>query len=613
MSRLSRAASRACDASSSKTRYVASSAVDDSETEDESDSEWIQSMQPKTVSEPAKKHPQPIIIVDSDSEDSNSVSTASKLLSSSRATSSNVPANAVDLDKTKETSQPAFLSDRAQMEAERLARRKRTLGDSDTIAGNDAKRQRTTPPPLASRMFYDGAFFPTYTIHANPRADGREAIRFEEVVGKSGLKLAILSSYGFSPESSWLPSYIDSSIPVIMVVGKEDSGPSTARFGNSNLIITAPRLSKGGCMHMKYMLLFYGDGRLRVVVSTANLVSQDWKHLENMVFIQDLASLSASSRVLGSGASTQGTTPVEHDFATIFENVLRATNVRPALELMKQTHPAIPFRSISDLSKQWDWSRVTAQLVASIAGKYEGWSRIKTTGHPRLLQALDALGLANSKDHKLVIECQGSSIGSYTTQWLNQFYISASGHLSALKGFLDLSEGKRRKLDCPTGVKVVFSTFETVMNSSRRGVNSLFCDVKKWEAKNFPQGIMYDSKSRAGKALMHTKQIIATFKQKKASKSDSEPSGPAGWMYVGSHNFTLAAWGNLSGTRDKPQLTVNNFELGVVVPLTTVQDVDMASAWERPPQKYGKGDVPWMKELHEEICQQEMLDAMMDL
>ncbi|KAK7007425.1 tyrosyl-DNA phosphodiesterase-domain-containing protein [Favolaschia claudopus] len=599
----------------------------DSETEDESDDEWIQSMRPKT--EPAKKRPEPIIIVDSDSEDSRPVSTASKLPSSSRATSSNVPANAVSPVKSKE----GFLSDRAQMEAERLARRKRTLGDNDTIAGNDAKRQRTTPPPLASRRFYDGAFFPTYTIHANPRADGREAIRFEEVVGKSGLKLAILSSFGFDP--IWLAPHFASDVPVIMVGGSEDSGPSTTPIANTNFIRTAPRLSKGGCMHMKYMLLFYSDGRLRVVVSTANLIAQDWKHLENMVFIQDFNSLSTSSRVLGTGTSTQGTTAVEHEFATILENVLRTTNVRPALQLVNQTHPAIPFRSISDLSRQWDWSRVTAQLVASIAGKYEGWSRIKTTGHPRLMQALDALGLATSKDQKLVIECQGSSMGSYTTQWFNQFYISASGHLSALKTHLDLSEGKRKKLDFPVGVKVVFPTLDTVKSTSRRGSSSLFCTVKKWEAKNFPKGSIYNSKSSAGKALMHTKQIIATFKQKTqgGEDGDSEPAGPAGWMYVGSHNFTQPAWGNLSGTRDRPVLNVNNFELGVVVPLATMQDVNMSSAWERPPQRYGKGDVPWvsrgvvieldlfraetlylqMKELHKEICEQEMLDAMMDL
>lgn len=154
-------------------------------------------------------------------------------------------------------------------------------------------------------------------------------------------------------------------------------------------------------------------------------------------------------------------------------------------------------KSISDLSKRWDWSNVTAELVPSIAGKWEGWKKIKTfgyfcdvinpsnsssrTGHPRLMRALETLGLATNKTQNLVVECQvrfsifllysglnilqGSSIGIYTTQWFNQFYISASGHASALKAHMDMSEGKRKKLEYPLGVKVVFPTFATVKST----------------------------------------------------------------------------------------------------------------------------------------------------
>ncbi|KAJ7743753.1 hypothetical protein B0H14DRAFT_2987283 [Mycena olivaceomarginata] len=117
--------------------------------------------------------------------------------------------------------------------------------------------------------------------------------------------------------------------------------------------------------------------------------------------------------------------------------------------------PDLPLKSISDLSKLWDWSGVTTELVPSIAGKYEGWNKIKTTGHPRLMCSLEKLGLVTSKTHNLVVECQGSSIGTYTTQWFNQFYISAPGHPSVLKAHMKLSEGKRKKLEYPRGVKVV--------------------------------------------------------------------------------------------------------------------------------------------------------------
>jgi tyrosyl-DNA phosphodiesterase-1 len=61
---------------------------------------------------------------------------------------------------------------------------------------------------------------------------------------------------------------------------------------------------------------------------------------------------------------------------------------------------------------------------------------------------------------------QGSSTAMYTTQWFNQFYLSASGHASALHAHMDLSEGRRKKLPYPAGVKVVFPSLDTVKSTA---------------------------------------------------------------------------------------------------------------------------------------------------
>ncbi|KAF8215108.1 tyrosyl-DNA phosphodiesterase I [Mycena galopus ATCC 62051] len=448
----------------------------------------------------------------------------------------------------------------------------------------------STPLPIASRRFDRGAFFPTWTRHASTRADGREAIRFKDIVGSpdSDIELAIVSSFGLDP--IWLASHFNPDVPVIVVtsIKTEEKEPSMNRlFSNQNWIQTCPKLGKGGCFHMKYMLLFHKSGRLRVVVSTANLVQIDWEILENAVFILDVS--------LRSSLAAETKKP-EKSFAMLLETVLNSTNVGPALESVKQRTPELPLKSISDLSKHWDWSQVEAELVPSLVGKYEGWNKIKTTGHPRLMRALETLGLATSKSQNLVLECQGSSIGAYTTQFFNQFYLSASGNSSALKAHMDLSEGKRKKLEYPPGIEVVFPTHATVKSIGANGSNgstSLFCAKEKWEAKNFPRGAFYDSKSRAGNVLMHTKGIIGSFVPKK--NATSEPAGVAGWMYLGSHNFTGSAWGNLSGSAHAPVLNVKNYELGVVVPLMTPEDLNRESAWERPPQKYAAGDLPWVR------------------
>ncbi|KAJ7691904.1 hypothetical protein B0H17DRAFT_1062168, partial [Mycena rosella] len=56
-----------------------------------------------------------------------------------------------------------------------------------------------------------------------------------------------------------------------MGTGAEDSGPSMNNLFE-NLFQTCPKLGQGGTMDMKYMVLFYKSGRLRVVVNTANLI-----------------------------------------------------------------------------------------------------------------------------------------------------------------------------------------------------------------------------------------------------------------------------------------------------------------------------------------------------
>lgn len=93
----------------------------------------------------------------------------------------------------------------------------------------------------------------------------------------------------------------------------------------------------------------------------------------------------------------------------------------------------------------WDWcvaargvpavaharrSKVTAKLVPSFVGRHEGWPTLIRVGHTALLKALRDLGADCPPNMKLTLECQGSSIGKYSTQWMNEFYCSARGEPS---------------------------------------------------------------------------------------------------------------------------------------------------------------------------------------
>jgi hypothetical protein len=131
-------------------------------------------------------------------------------------------------------------------------------------------------------------------------------------------------------------------------------------------------------------------------------------------------------------------------------------------------------------------------------------------------------------------------------------------------------------------------------------------------------------------------------KNETEGKGESDAVGkplrrPHAWFYVGSHNFSVSAWGAPRGSGFNPVLNVRafaatpssspcfttlyrclslplallahyssfgwmliplvqvvNYELGIVLRLEGPEDVDAVVAWERPTQKYIEGDAPWV-------------------
>ncbi|KAK7684382.1 hypothetical protein QCA50_012329 [Cerrena zonata] len=357
------------------------------------------------------------------------------------------------------------------------------------------------------------------------------------------------------------------------------------------------------------MLLFYKTGRLRVMVSTANLLPIDWRDIENSVWMQDFPLRSA---------------PIPHDskasdFPATWTRILRSLNVAPALITMgKNGHNNLPISRLEDLRCKWDFSKVEVQLIPSLAGKHEGWPKVIQSGHPALMKGIRDVGGRTPKGKELVLECQGSSVGTYSTQWMNEFYCSTRG--DSAEEWLDQPKTRRSKLPYPP-IKILFPSAKTVKESvlGERGGGTMFCRRNQWVAAKFPRELFHDSRSRRGKVLMHSKMIIGTFRdhsltsKDKATQSGAETESEdddivvldskgtkeeklIGWAYVGSHNFTPSAWGTLSGSSFNPSLNITNFELGVLLPLRRKEDLDSVVCWERPAKKYVIGtDEPWMQ------------------
>ncbi|KAI8996303.1 tyrosyl-DNA phosphodiesterase-domain-containing protein [Trametes punicea] len=454
----------------------------------------------------------------------------------------------------------------------------------------------------ASDLFWDGELRQTGNKHVDPLKDTRPVFTLTDILSpRHDIEFAIVSAFCWN--FPWIYGMFAPSTPVI-AVDHSTTGDASIKAILPNWVRTTPFLRNGfGCMHMKFMLLFYKSGRLRVVVSTANLVEYDWRDIENTVWVQDIP---------------KHPEPVpppkldKEDFASVMVRVLHALNVAPALiNMLRNEHPHLPLKRLEELRSHWDFSRVKTALVPSIAGKFEGWPKVILTGHTRLMKALIDMGASTPQDKELLLECQGSSIGTYSTMWMNEFYRSARGE--STQSWLDTPKSRRAKVPYPP-VKILFPTAQYVRESvlGEAGGGTMFCRRKQWEAANFPRELFHQTRSKRGRVLMHSKMILATFRDKQGTldsqssrastatqeghggNEDSEPL--VGWVYVGSHNFTPSAWGTLSGSGFNPTLNVNNYELGIVIPLRSQEEADRVACWERPPPKYVLGrDEPWMQ------------------
>ncbi|KAI9431173.1 phospholipase D/nuclease [Lactarius indigo] len=533
----------------------------------------------------------------------------------------------------------AFLTERAQLEQERLARLKRLRGDSEDTNGaappppkrptpsrttssspdsQDGRRRKgkeVADDPEEAEVFWTGELRQTANKHVDPRRngeDGKPIFRLSQIIGdKSQIELAIISTYAL--QLSWIYAFFSPSTPVVLVTqpSLSESGNATIKQVLPNWIRVTPFLRGGrGVMHMKFFLLFYKSGRLRIVVSTANLMDHDWRDIENTVWVQDVP---------------RRPSPVPHepksdDFPSVLERVLYAINVAPAITNLASTdHPNIPLTALraGALRTRWDFSRVRPALVPSIAGKHEGWPAVLKSGHTALMRAQRAVSLEcqvrqkkkSDRADTTTTSQQGSSIGAYSAGWLAEFILSARG--ASPEAALNAPKSRRAAtpMPAPSTLKILFPTLGWVRGSvlGEAGGGTMFCRRNTWEAAKFPRNLFCESRSQRGRVLMHSKMIVAMFVGADSSSdadSDSETDSDivevkmdqddaVGYAYVGSHNFTPSAWGTLSGSGFTPVLNVTNYELGIVFPLKDEAEIDRVVCYERPPKRYGPRDRPW--------------------
>ncbi|KAG9105452.1 hypothetical protein FRC07_009273, partial [Ceratobasidium sp. 392] len=330
--------------------------------------------------------------------------------------------------------------------------------NSSTTSKSKGKAKETSSTgsfnvPDSDGCFWRGAVRQTANKHTIPSQDTKPVFRLTDILPpprasssdpNNTLSFAIVSSYVV--DLPWLYSLFSPDVPVILVAQPGQDGKPEVHHALPNWVRASPGLAYGrGCMHVK------------------------------SVWLQDVPLRTGPAPALTPSQSTKGAIKTE-GFGERLEYVLKSLNVAPALEahlVDQRAHGevSLPIRSINELHTRWDWTRVTAYLIPSIAGKHTGWPDVIRTGHVALMKAVRDMGASSNT---VKIECQGSSIGSYSAAWTNEFMSSARG-ISPEK-WLDIPKARRSKVPHPVSMRIVFPSLSTVDTSvlGRSGGGTMF-------------------------------------------------------------------------------------------------------------------------------------------
>ncbi|KAI8643778.1 tyrosyl-DNA phosphodiesterase I [Parasitella parasitica] len=350
--------------------------------------------------------------------------------------------------------------------------------------------------------------------------------------------------------------------------------PATRKQVHSHRVIIQPPLqhNKYGVFHPKLMLLFHATS-VRVVIGSANLERYDYEDLENVVFIQDFPKSDTPHNSVSS-------LPL---FARDICNLL--------------DHMQVP-SSVKDELLNYNFDSAKANIIASISGVFEGENEYQKYGHARLAEVVkDIVGAPCTQGKMPHFEMQTSSLGSLSLSYLNELYRSFCGIAAYKDGKATPIVTQKNQLP---PIDIIYPSLDTVESSrlGPPGASTICLNTSTWRKDTFPRQVMCDAISQRQGTLMHSKYIVATFPNEASKSKVTANAGKLkGWMYCGSHNATMSAWGKFTVARDtkRPKMNISNWELGVVLPI--YENSEYPAPYLRPAPRYQPSQQAWTQDM----------------
>lgn len=279
-----------------------------------------------------------------------------------------------------------------------------------------------------------------------------------------------------------------------------------------------------GSVHSKMFVLFYERG-CRVCVHTSNMIQVDWDFKTQGAYVRDFPVLN------GEGSNRNRDDDFKRQLQRYFAVALRGSKA---------------CRQVQSRLQAYDFSSAGVALVTSVPGAHGGVDAA-AYGHLRLRELLstETIGSPGASTARAV--CQFSSLGSTQSAWLdNEFkttlFTSADGVgigevqlvYPTLQQVEDSIEGLQAGASIPVSKK----------NLHRAHVMS---KLHRWEAGG----------SGRTRAMPHIKTFL---------RYDTRDPTALDWVFLGSFNLSVAAWGRLQGMGRKGggKLNILSYEVGVL-------------------------------------------------
>ncbi|PRW59620.1 tyrosyl-DNA phosphodiesterase 1 [Chlorella sorokiniana] len=424
--------------------------------------------------------------------------------------------------------------------------------------------------------------------------EGFLGVRLADLV-RGPMKFVLASNYMM--DFKWLLSACPDlrNVQRLLLVHGERAGSAAAQAISTHVaaagltdktaIFAPPLPISFGTHHSKAFIIEYERG-LRVVIFSANAIYPDCNNKSQGLFWQDFPKKDAQS-------------PQTSTFQEELDAYVRALNL-----------PLGDARRTLRLIAAHDFSAARAHIVASVPGYHTGSSMHKW-GHMRLRAILNREPPFPSAFKGAPVVAQFSSLGSIEDKWLREeFLVSLSAGRSG-----DGSERLGSPAGGSKGLQLVWTTVEEV-RSSLEGwfAGNSIPGPEKNVGKPFLQAYWH----RWGGEVCGRQRAAPHMKSYLRYRGDE-----VAWQYVGSHNLSKAAWGQLQ--KNASQLMCRSYELGVLL-LPSLEAAYRASRWvgfsctsDAPipaaaataaadegasaaaageGQRYQPGDEPWMVDRH---------------